>query len=290
MKKTRFNGKPAFLKTAAVLAVLAVLLTACSAYYFGMDMDESGKQATIKAENAGKDDFFAGGSLEVEEGGQIVFIPDLQKGTVRVELIGMPEEQSIDKLPEIGDASITADLSGTESVTAAAAPGSYLIKATCIEKATGTVRISVEAAPEAASVPKSEQTGTAGSNIPLKDNMKEAERQLETALRNRLDEAYGSDIADVRIYIEKMYNYEEEQAFEILKEMNLGPNEIAFEARYDLKPAEGADINRLMIPNGEYDQESGWVKDCTRLGVLRPNPDTAEGAPKYVITDFGTGW
>ena len=43
-----------------------------------------------------------------------------------------------------------------------------------------------------------------------------------------------------------------------------------------------------MIPNGEFDEKSGWVTGIGRLGVLRPNPESED--PKYVITDFGTGW
>ena len=36
-------------------------------------------------------------------------------------------------------------------------------------------------------VPKSEQTGTAGSNIPLKDNTEEAEKQIMIAMQDLLD-------------------------------------------------------------------------------------------------------
>ena len=86
-----------------------------------------------------------------------------------------------------------------------------------------------------------------------------------------------------------MYSYEDEQALEPVREMNLGMNEVAFEVHYELHPSEGADINLLLIPNGEYDEESGWIKDVFRLGVLRKNEDTTS-EQKYVITDFGTGW
>ena len=90
------------------------------------------------------------------------------------------------------------------------------------------------------------------------------------------------------ITIDKVYSTEDEQAFEPVGSMGLGMNEVAFEATMDLHPAEGADYNELLIPNGEYDEESGWVKNVMRLGVLRRNPDSDD--PKYIITDFGTGW
>ena len=134
-------------------------------------------------------------------------------------------------------------------------------------------------------VPKSEQTGTAGSNIPLKDNPEEAKYQIEVAMQKLLEESYGDKVTDARIYVEKIYTAEDEQADEALKEYNLGPDEVAFEVRYELHPAEGVDVNELMAATGEYDEESGWVIEKYNLGVLRPTEDGS-----YTITDFGTGW
>ena len=138
-------------------------------------------------------------------------------------------------------------------------------------------------------VPKSEQTGTAGSNIPLKDNLEEAKYQIEVALQYKFAEDYGESINDARIYVDKVYSAEDEQAVQPIKEMNLGMNDVAFEVHYELHPSEGADINTLLIPNGEYDEGSGWIKDITRVGVLRENADETSDQ-KYIITDFGTGW
>ena len=133
--------------------------------------------------------------------------------------------------------------------------------------------------------PKSEQTGTAGSNIPLKDNQEEAEYQITVAMQNLLEETYGDKVTDARIYVEKIYTAEDEQANEALKSYDLGPDEVAFEVRYELHPAEGTDVNELMAATGEYDEESGWVVEKYNLGVLRPTE-----AGSYTITDFGTGW
>ncbi len=134
-------------------------------------------------------------------------------------------------------------------------------------------------------VPKSEQTGTAGSNIPLKDNAEEANYQIQVAMQKLLEEAYGDKITDARIYVEKIYTAEEEQETELLKDYNLGPDEVAFEVRYELHPAEGTDVNELMAATGEFDEESGWVTEKYNLGILRPTEDGS-----YTITDFGTGW
>ena len=48
-----------------------------------------------------------------------------------------------------------------------------------------------------------------------------------------------------------------------------------------------ADIDLLVIPDGEYDEESGWIKNMARVGVLRPNES---GEQKYKITNYGTGF
>ena len=136
-------------------------------------------------------------------------------------------------------------------------------------------------------IPKNEQIGTAGSNIPLKDNYGEAEYQIKVAFQNWIEETYGDKVVDARIYVEKIYTAEEEQETEVLKEYNLGPNEVAFEVKYELKPAEGTDIIALTVANGEYDEESGWIKEKFNLGILRP---TINEEALYRVTDVGTGW
>ncbi len=130
--------------------------------------------------------------------------------------------------------------------------------------------------------------GTAGSNIPLKDNQEEAETQIVLALQRMFKEEYGDDVVDSRITVSKVYTAEDEEEVEPIKEMNLGPNEVAFEVSYDLKPSKDADVDRLLIPNGEFDEETGWVLNIGRLGVLRENDN--DGNKEYTITDFGTGW
>ena len=139
---------------------------------------------------------------------------------------------------------------------------------------------------ETVDVPKDQQVGTAGSNIPLKDNLEEAKYQIEVAMQYQLEQMYGDKVNDARIYVEKILTTEEEK--EISSLQDLGPDEVAFEVRYELHPVEGVDVNELTAATGEYDEESGWIKDKFGVGVLRPNTQASE--PKYVITDFGTGF
>ena len=130
-----------------VVGLSFLILTACGTYEFSGDTEESGKQATITAVNAGKDDFFVGGSLEVADGEEIVMTPSLTKGSIRVELFVTPEEQSAEEMPELDEeANITADLSGTDGASYTAPAGTYLLKAVCLDKTDGTVQIEVKPA------------------------------------------------------------------------------------------------------------------------------------------------
>jgi hypothetical protein len=128
------------------ILILMLTLTACGKSEFGVT-ENTGKQITVTAQNADKDASFMVGSLDVAEGEQIVITSNLTKGSVRVEIVAASEKQSIDKLPDMnGEAIITADLESGESVSGTVAAGSYLLRATCLKKATGTVQIEVKPA------------------------------------------------------------------------------------------------------------------------------------------------
>ena len=130
--------------TMIIALVLSMLvLTACGKSEFGLS-ENTEKKMTITAENADKDAFFMVGSLEVADGEQIAITSNLTKGSVRVEIIGMPAEQSIDQIPDLNvEPTITFNLKSTDSVSGTVAAGTYMLKATCLEKATGTVLVEV---------------------------------------------------------------------------------------------------------------------------------------------------
>ena len=134
-------------RTVFILLLALLMLAACGKSEFGLS-ENTGKKMTISAENAGKDAFFAAGSLEVDAGEKIVLTSDLSKGSIRVEIIKTPDDQSIGELPAMdGEAIISANLAGTEGASGTVPAGAYLLKATCLEKATGTIL--VEAVPDA---------------------------------------------------------------------------------------------------------------------------------------------
>ena len=105
----------------------------------------SEKSMTVEAKNATDDNFSSVGTLVVEEGQQLVITPALDKGEIKFGFVAVPEEQSIDELPDMDakpDYEVT--VSGEEVQTVEAAPGSYQIMVTPVQTATGTVPIDVK--------------------------------------------------------------------------------------------------------------------------------------------------
>lgn len=137
-------------KITIIIAVLALMLTltACGKSEFGVT-ENSSNHMTVTAQNAARDAFVMTGSLDVVSGEQIVIAADLAKGSVRVEIVRAPDSQSASEIPELnGEAIMTANLVSTESASGTVPAGSYLVRATCLEKATGTVQVDVVPGPE----------------------------------------------------------------------------------------------------------------------------------------------
>ena len=109
--------------------------------------------------------------------------------------------------------------------------------------------------------------------------------RIERTLQEYFKEIYKDKISNSRFNVTKIYR-DEEAKDELIKSLKLGKKDFAFEVTYQLQPAEGIDPNELTIPDGEYDENLGWVKDISRVGVLRYN----DKKDNYSIDNFGTGW
>ena len=129
-----------------VLAVSMLAMVSCGKHEFSGNLDDD-KNMTINAVNADKGDYFATGTLVVEDGEQVSIDTALDKGEITVEFIASEGEESIDELPELdGEATYTAYLSVTNSQAVSFGAGSFMIKPTVTDKATGTVTITVQPA------------------------------------------------------------------------------------------------------------------------------------------------
>ena len=126
-----------------LVLMLCISLTACGKSEFGLS-ENDGRHMTITARNADRDAFFMAGSLEVNKDEQILITSDLKKGLIRVEIVAAPEEQSMDVLPDMeGEAVITANAGSGDFFSGTVSSGTYLLRVTCLEKATGTIQIEV---------------------------------------------------------------------------------------------------------------------------------------------------
>ena len=119
----------------------------------------------------------------------------------------------------------------------------------------------------------------------IKETESAAKLQIEKTLQEYFKDVYGDKITNSRFNITKIYSTKEEND-ESIKSLKLGKKDIAFEVTYQLQPAENTDIQELMVVDGEYDENLGWVKNISRLGVLKYN----EKDDTYSIKNFGTGW
>jgi len=130
-----------------VLVLSTLMLTACGKSEFGVT-ENNEKQMTITAQNADKDAFFTVGSLEADKNEKIVITSGLTKGMVKVEIVPAPKEQSEEVLPKTdGDAIITANVDISNGASGTVPAGTYMLRATCLEKATGTITVEVMPAP-----------------------------------------------------------------------------------------------------------------------------------------------
>lgn len=151
-EKQRAGAEQFFMKrrcryalTAALILLMAVM-SACGKSYFGV-AENTGKRMLISATNAGKDSYFMSGSLTVEEGEKITASADLSKGQIRVEIYLETGEQSMDQMPRLEEDPVLAgDLKGGESLSGSVPAGTCMVKAACLEKASGTVTIEVQPA------------------------------------------------------------------------------------------------------------------------------------------------
>lgn len=125
----------------AVLLLAVVALTACAKSEFG-PIETGEKRMVINAENADKDSAFTLSTLEVAEGEEVVITGALEKGMIRVEVFPAEAgEDAADATFSEDSVVLTADIKANEQAAAEFSPGSYLLRVTCLEKASGLVYV-----------------------------------------------------------------------------------------------------------------------------------------------------
>ena len=137
----------------AIITATLIFASACSRSEFGVADGNTEKTMIVQAMNADQGDYFVTGTLEVGEKEQIVVSAELEKGTITFEFISNAGMDDIEEVPDIEnlEAAYSTEVSGQDSVNVEIDPGSYLVRATVAEKASGAVQIEVLKAPVAPS-------------------------------------------------------------------------------------------------------------------------------------------
>ena len=133
-----------YILTIVFLMLASLTLSACEKSEFALTENDD-NSADITAKNAEKDSSVMVGTLEIAEGEQVVFTPNLPKGRIKVDIIPTDQVQSIDKLPKMeGEPVLSFEIKGIDQTFHAIPAGSYMMKASVLEKADGTVHIELK--------------------------------------------------------------------------------------------------------------------------------------------------
>lgn len=119
-----------------------------------------------------------------------------------------------------------------------------------------------------------DQGGYAGSNMPLIDRVAESrlKQEITGIMFENMEERYGSDVYDVRVNITKLMAGDD-------------TDEVKFECECELRPATEEDADKLTIPDGYYDEDSGWVLGKHYVGIIYSFNDET-----FTAYNIGTGW
>ena len=138
--------KKAIAFAAAAIMTAAVLVSGCAGSgKSSITMDFSDEKAgIIEFNKAAADDFVMGGMIVADEGEAFEFASDLNDdGQVLISMYAVPENQSMEELPETGDSKYEMMIRGKAVQSCTVEPGEYNLKITVQKKATGTINLNV---------------------------------------------------------------------------------------------------------------------------------------------------
>ena len=272
-----------------IISVLALMLilTACGKSEFGVT-ENTWKHMTITAQNADRDAFLMVGALDVAEGEQIVIAADLKKGSVRVEIVSSPDNQSINEIPRMdGEAIITADLHSSDGASGTVPAGMYLLRATCLEKATGIIQIDVAPAenstPEDSFEPVAESGQSESGSEPVRQD---GERFDDVIFLEGMEETvHYEHVRNEALGFEMDYDYENfvrhsesDREWFVSCWDDAGNPENYLEVRYSTLDAETAAANISELLSGEYELRRDDSFTLERAGnCIRIDADEVKG-------------
>ena len=135
---------------AAAVAAFVLIMAGCgkveeTSSEMSLNMSNE-KNAVITLDKSSKDLAATSGTFVVDDGEQLLVEPALTGDSkILISFIASPDE-GIDQLPDVeGDSVLDLEVDGTDSFNCYVDPGSYMLKVTVLNEATGTVTLSAEA-------------------------------------------------------------------------------------------------------------------------------------------------
>lgn len=122
-------------------------------------------------------------------------------------------------------------------------------------------------------------------NKDVKENEVAARVQIVKTLGDALNDKYSGKIDNFRIKTIKVYS-DDETNNELFDDYNLKDKDIVFGVTYELLPISEDKVIELTVPNGEYDETTGWVTGISRIGVLRYDEKTDTFSISHLATGF----
>ena len=163
--------KKRLLTAIAILMTAAMCMAGCRGGKPSMAMEITDeKTVRIELNKADPDDFMLSGAIEIENGESIEITPEVEDGSeVSIELIATAENQSADKVPEIGEADFDVIINSNDVITCVVDPGSYMLKVTALSKSNGTISMQVLSA-ESEEI-STDDTDEADALVPVEDDI-----------------------------------------------------------------------------------------------------------------------
>lgn len=135
-----------YLALVAIAALVsAMFLTACSSSEFATVSDENGKSMIITATNAGTDSSSISGSLIVGDNDEIIIESSLEEGSIQLDFLSGEDFDDMEDVPsgEV-DSLLEAVVGPGETQTCEISSGEYMVKVSVLEKATGSVNVTIK--------------------------------------------------------------------------------------------------------------------------------------------------
>ena len=249
-------------KVICIVGIILAALIIGIIVYFNMPKGYVNHDGTEGKVEFGDLTYESGYGINIDAGEFPMYIK-LEKGKLNVK-IAKGSETIFEK----------TDISSNEDVIANIPETGFYVMTLSGKRATGTINY-----------PVSNSNSTPEIDGVDLDSKLVDEQIVRNTIENHFKKEYGDTVEEVKFNSIKVFTKEEIDADELLKDLNLGEDDVPFEISYELKIKEGTeDMMQFTAATGEIDGQ--WVKEKYNCGVAKYNSETDE----YVLSNFGTSF